>query len=126
MCDCSQCKDECTGSCISSRTVQCFKLNPCSVGASFSPDAALFRLLPPISQSCVGGSLVYNFKVGLSKGSWDAQRKECDGKIRSTVCVIFTAYYGKRNGPAHRLRHRPHLSTICLSPCSLLWSYIIA
>lgn len=46
------------------RTVQCFKLNPCSVGALFTEPTAPPDRFP----NCMWESLVYNFKVGLSKG----------------------------------------------------------
>lgn len=71
-CDCSECsKDECTGSRISSRTVHCAKLNPCSVPPThFSPymRERMCSLLCVCVSVCICasvGSLVYNFKVGL-------------------------------------------------------------
>lgn len=111
--------------------------DPALVHARFSAPnliLALWRLhMPrPTLRTCVcacfGGSLVYNFKLGLSqpssdvhtsgsrwRGSWAGcgmtgrggalrrTRKECARKIRSNVCVTFTAYYSKR-----RITMRPH------------------
>lgn len=66
------------------------------------------------------GSLVYNFKVGLRQQEAKDTHKECAGKIRSNVCVTFTAYYGKQQHRPPRFVSVSVSHSLCLSLACVL------